>query len=229
MKITSLYAQDSWTRGRLTLQGGLRFDRGITEFTGGDRADLPTIQANRWLGQPISFSGVALKGTDYKDLTPRMAATYDVAGNGHTALKVSLGRYVGSLNGSTPLNPISRTATSATRSWVDSNTNFVPDCDFSTQGASNLTATGGDVCGALSNPAFATSILNSRIDTAAFNGWGLRPYEWDFSASVQHQIAIPALQTQTHPLGHPEGQRRDHDVDGWVHGGLCGRRDQADG
>ena len=29
----NFYAQDQWTRGRLTLQGGVRFDNGITNYT----------------------------------------------------------------------------------------------------------------------------------------------------------------------------------------------------
>jgi hypothetical protein len=48
-------------------------------------------------------------------------------------------------------NPVTRAVLSATRTWTDSNGNFVPDCDLSNPGAQNLTATGGDICRALNN------------------------------------------------------------------------------
>ena len=43
MRPDSIYAQDQWTHSRLTLQGGVRYDHVSTTFTGGDRADAPTI------------------------------------------------------------------------------------------------------------------------------------------------------------------------------------------
>jgi hypothetical protein len=195
MKVTSLYAQDQWTRGRMTLQGGIRFDRGGTEFTGGDRADLPTIRAGIWLPTAVTFSGNDLKGTSYKDISPRAALSYDLFGDGKTAVKVVVGKYMQALNGSTPLNPIARAATTATRSWNDSNHDFTPQCNFNSPGSTNLNAANKivdptiDACGALSNGAFGTGTLNSSFNYAEFSGWGNRPYEWDFSTSVQRQIA----------------------------------------
>ena len=56
---------------------------------------------------PITFSGNDLKGTNYKDITPRAALSYDLFGDGKTAVKVVVGKYMQALNGSTPLNPIS--------------------------------------------------------------------------------------------------------------------------
>ena len=37
---------------------------------------------------------------------------------------------------------------STTRTWTDSNLNRLPDCDLKNRAAQNLTATGGDICGA---------------------------------------------------------------------------------
>ena len=83
----ALFAQEQWTLGRLTLQGALRFDRASSWF--------PEQQAgpSRFLPTAIIFPET--KGVDsYKDITPRMGVAYDVFGNGKTALKVNLGKYL---------------------------------------------------------------------------------------------------------------------------------------
>jgi hypothetical protein len=73
-------------------------------------------------------------GLHWKDITPRTGFAYDVFGNGKTAVKASLNRYVAgqALRGSgntvlfgSALTPTNLLVTSAARSWVDSNKNFV--------------------------------------------------------------------------------------------------------
>ena len=41
-----------------------------------------------------------------------------------------------------------------TRSWTDTNRNYVPDCDLGNFGAQDTSATGGDVCGRIDNQFF---------------------------------------------------------------------------
>ena len=83
----ALFVQDQWTAGRLSLQGALRFDHSSSwypEQTEGPSRFLPTA-----LVIPET------PGVDsYKDITPRMGVAYDLLGNGKTAVKVNLGKYL---------------------------------------------------------------------------------------------------------------------------------------
>ena len=85
------------------------------------------------------------------------------------------------------INPASA-AGSATRSWTnDVNGNFIPDCDFT-----NFAANGE--CGALQNTSFGSPKLTTRYDDAIRTGWDVRPYNWEFSAGVQHEL-LPRMST----------------------------------
>jgi len=181
----SFYVQDQWTHGRLTLQGALRFDRNWS-FSPEEQ-----IPASAFLAAPITFPqtpGV----TGYKDLSPRAGFAYDVFGNGKTALKVNFGKYLeptSNINNYILSNPITRIATTSSRSWTDSNNNFVPDCDLRSQLAQNLTASGGDICGAGSAQTFGTTALTTAaIDPKILEGWGVRSNDWQIGVSVQQQV-----------------------------------------
>jgi len=109
---------------------------------------------------------------------------YDVFGNGKTAFKVSVGRYVAKLGTEIPesANPISTSVTSVTRGWMDLNGNYVPDCNLGNF-ASN------EECGAISNQNFGkNNPLATRYDPSVLNGYGKRDYNWDFTAEVQHEL-----------------------------------------
>ena len=181
----ALYAQEQWTRKRLTLQGALRYDHAWSWF--------PTQQEGpaRFLPVPLVFpetSGV----TGYNDLSPRVAAIFDLFGTGKTSVKVNLGKYlqnastIGNYSGT---NPASRTAgASVTRTWTDANGNFAPDCNLLNLGSQDLRAGGGDFCGAVSNSNFGTGAISNTYDPAVLSGWGVRTADWNFGASVQHQV-----------------------------------------
>ena len=88
---SGIYLQDKWTTGRMTLSGGLRFDHfanSSPESTATPTALLPT--------RNIVFR--ATDGVNFKDITPKLGAVYDLKGNGKTALKVSLNKYVQGLS-----------------------------------------------------------------------------------------------------------------------------------
>jgi hypothetical protein len=183
MRDDGLYAQGQWTLSKLTLQGGLRFDRAWSWAP-------EQTETSRFLPVPLSYPETP--GVDsYKDLQPRFAATYDVFGNGKTALKGNVGKYLEATITASNYgiaNPTSRIAQNVTRNWTDSNTNFVPDCDLLNPNAQDLRAQGGDVCGAYSNLNFGKNVYSNTIDPAILKGWGVRPSDWAFGFSVQQEV-----------------------------------------
>jgi hypothetical protein len=178
------YAQDQWTAGRITLQGALRFDRATSIFP------EATIGGVRFLPTVLSFPET--KGVDsYKDLTPRAGVAIDLFGDGKTALKFNIGRYLeAAQNGGlfTASRPTSRISTTASRTWTDTNGNFRPDCDLLNTAAQNLSATGGDVCGSVPNTNFGKSVFDTTQDPALLAGWGVRSGDWQWGASIQRQL-----------------------------------------
>ena len=83
----ALFAQEQWTFRRLTLQGALRFDR-ATQLVPGATGRTVEVPAGR--DHLPRDEGV----DSYKDITPRMGVAYDVFGNGKTALKFNVGKYL---------------------------------------------------------------------------------------------------------------------------------------
>jgi hypothetical protein len=188
----AVYVQDQWTLPRVTLQGAVRFDRAWSWF--------PEQRAgpSRFLPQPIVIPET--RGVDsYKDVSVRIGAAFDPAGNGRTALKVSLAKYLegGGVTGNyASTNPTLRMpqttsvfgTAGVTRSWTDANRNFVPDCDLMNPAAQDLRAGGGDACGVQSNANFGKNVLTNNFDSDLLNGWGVRPSDWNLGVSLQQQI-----------------------------------------
>jgi hypothetical protein len=188
----ALFVQDQWTRNRLTLQGAVRFDRATSWF--------PVQQEgpSRFLPTPIIIPET--RGVDsYKDITPRMGAVYDASGNGKTAIKMIVGKYLdgvgvsGTYANTNPTLRMPQTTSTfgtagVTRAWTDANTNFVPDCDLLNPNAQDLQASGGDFCGVISNTSFGKNVLTNNFDPGLLNGWDVRPSDWNVGLSVQQQV-----------------------------------------
>jgi hypothetical protein len=189
----AFYVQDQWTRKRLTLQGALRYEHAWSFFP----AELNGLRGDSRFGGPQTTLPRAEGVTGYHDVAPRMGLAFDVFGDGRTAVKLNLskywqsaandGVYIGS-------NIASTFAQTATRTWTD-NGNFTPDCDLDSPLAQDARGGGGDFCGALSNQNFFSlrdegsfTSTASRINPALLSGWGVRPYDWQFSAAVQQEL-----------------------------------------
>ncbi len=167
-----IFAQDRWTLKRLTMNLGVRYDQFDAGYPVQTLGPAP-LQPTRNLSFP------AVTGINLKDITPRIGTAYDLFGNGKTAIKVNLGKYV--LGVSDIGNPAG-IINSVTRPWNDANHNFTPDCVLTV-----LTANGE--CGVVSSLNFGlpTSVTAFNNDTRF--GWGNRAYNWEFSTAVNQQLS----------------------------------------
>ena len=188
----AVFAQDRWTRGRVTLQGAVRFDLARSWF--------PQQQEGPSRFLPAAIVIPETRGVDsYKDITPRMGAAIDLFGTGRTALKVSAGKYLegagvsGIYANTNPSLRMPQTTTvfgtaGVTRAWTDVDGDFTPDCDLLNPDAQDLRGAGGDVCGVMSNTRFGQNVLTNNFDPGILDGWGIRPSDWNLEVAVQHQI-----------------------------------------
>jgi hypothetical protein len=118
---------------------------------------------------------------NWKDINPRIGVSYDLFGDGKTALKTSVGRYISGGSLASNVNPVNTSVNSATRTWTD-NGDYIPQCDWNNP-ATNLE------CGPLSNLNFGkVNPTATQFDKEVLEGWGVRPYNWSVSAGVQRQI-----------------------------------------
>ena len=178
-----IYGQDQWTMKRLTLNLGVRYD----SFNG--YVPAQTRPGGQFVKE-ISFSRVD-NVPNFKDISPRIGVAYDLFGDGRTALKASVGRYVASLGASfvDAINPANAVVQSTNRVWNDQffgpgdprSGNYLPDCILT-----NFEVNGE--CGVIDNRAFGTVVVNRQYAKDTTEGWGNRTYNWQTAASVQQQL-----------------------------------------
>src|SRR6185295_1382149 len=163
-----VYVQDTWTIKRMTVNAGLRWDY-LNNKVGAQDAPGGT-----WIG-PRHFD--ALNDVpNFNDLSPRLGVAYDLFGNGKTALKATLSRYVqtSTVGFARLLNPLTTSVNNTTRSWnSDANGDGIPQL-------SEL--------GPLSNNAFGQVNIATRYDPATYQGFDQRRNNWEVSATVSHEL-----------------------------------------
>ena len=134
------YIQDGYSRGRLRLQGGLRYDWQTSKYLGGCipantlRPDLLPSQCEG--GTDLSSvidpnTGEPILGADGNPITeqlpafsnwaPRVSATYDLFGNGKTSIHASYSLYYQTKI--TLANSLGGLATTTSLTWGNNNSN----------------------------------------------------------------------------------------------------------
>jgi hypothetical protein len=191
-----IYAQDQWTIKRLTVNAGLRWDYLNNKVGAQDAA------ASTWIG-PRHFDELS-DVPNFKDLSPRLGVAYDLFGNGKTALKATLSRYVqtSTVGFARLLNPFNTSVNSATRAWTDINRDGIPQ-------VSEL--------GPLSNSSFGQVNIATRYDPETIHGFDHRRNNWEVSTTVSQElmsrvgrgVLLPPRAGALHDVGQsgPGGER----------------------
>jgi len=161
----ALYAQDSWTIDRLTLSPGIRVEWINAEI----RPQL--VGAGRFV-PAREFAREECMPCWGPDVSPRVAATYDLFGNGKTALKASVGKYMRSEATifAETYNPM-RIQTDR-RTWTDLNGDDIAQ---------------NNEIGPVNAPFDLVGVRTRNPDPDI-----KRSYQWEFSAGVQREL-IPRV------------------------------------
>jgi hypothetical protein len=161
------FVHDQLTLKRWTFNVGLRFD-----YLDAAAAEVHLPPA-RFVGAR-DFAEVP-HAPNWKDVSPRFGVAWDMRGNGKTALKVSVGRYVfdNTVDLAGQVNPITTSVNQTNRSWSDANGDFIPQ-------ESEL--------GPLQNSRFGTTNITTTFDPDVLTGWGHRPYNWEASVGIQREV-----------------------------------------
>jgi hypothetical protein len=174
MTKTAFYAQDQWQLSRMTFNYGLRYDGLDTRY------DDVNMQKTTYL-PARSFPGADVVG--WKSLSPRLGWSWDVTGDGKTAVKVSASRYVvqEALDLTRTVDPTSTAGGGLTRQWADANGDFIP------QGDPTIAAANGEL-GPSPNAAWGQPRTTFSYDPKMITGFNVRPYNWEITAGVQREI-----------------------------------------
>lgn len=156
---TGIYLQDSWTFGRVTINPGLRYER----FT----MTIPaqSAAAGRWVGAREFAEQKNI--VNWNTISPRFGMSWDVRGDGKTAVKVGLSRY-DRLAGANLVQPLNQKNISfQTCPWVDGN---------------------GDLAAQTGEIAFDRCTGSLQPSLGFVDDDLKRPFQWEYNLSVQRQI-----------------------------------------
>lgn len=183
---TAFYGQDSYSIGRLNVIGGIRWER-IEGY-------LPaqTTPGSRYFPDGLVFQGVNIGGVVqnytvkkqfdavrqdplWHNWAPRVAGTFDVFGNGKTAIKASWGKYLDQISTGTPPNPNANINQLYT--WNDLSGDLV----FQPGNAAwdGLKYVGGE---------FGTLSQTNNLAVAVFDKTLRRPYRNEITVTLNHEL-----------------------------------------
>jgi len=165
-----IYAQDSWTVGRFTINPGVRLEHFNGSIEARDVAPGRFVPARHFDARPDT--------PNWNDVSPRFGFAWDVQGNGKTAVKMGTGKYVRAYSTGFAETYDPNFYTSATLSWQDLNGDDIAQgtrgCVYRTPGCeidfSTLPAN------------FGTKPLQNPADGIS------RPYQIETNVSVQREI-----------------------------------------
>ncbi|MBI3491970.1 MAG: TonB-dependent receptor [Acidobacteria bacterium] len=175
-----LFAQDKWTLSRLTLTYGGRFDYFNastpaesalgTELTQEGRFISAAAQAARANIAPVSCLPC------WKDWTIRVGGSYDLFGNGKTALKANVGKFLGqqALGLASGVNPLS--GQTDTRAWTDRDRNGTI---FDAAGNVQFNEIGPSTNLNFGLPGIGGTVFDANLP---------RNYNWEETVTVQHEL-----------------------------------------
>jgi carboxypeptidase family protein len=163
-----IYLQDTWTLKRLAVTPGIRFEYFSVGY---DEEGVPASQqallmSEGYAQRPL-FPAVDMPA--WKNWSPRFGAAYDVFGNGKTAIKGGVNKYMVAFSTTTipqVYNPM--VLSNDTRTWTDTNKNLQYD-----PGIDQLSASTNALFGRVYRS------LDPNIQ---------RPYAVEYSASVQQEV-----------------------------------------
>ena len=136
-------------------------------------------------------AGCVGKVQDWKDISPRVGFALDVFGDGRTAIKASLARYVAGqqIAVANANNPVTALGLTDERPWTDSDGNGLPFDGGRQPAVQRAQAVDDDA-----------DVRPERLDDAVrragrLNGWFKREYNWEY----QRRAAAPALRPDVGP------------------------------
>ena len=177
MNPAGLYVQDQLSLNKWTINAGLRFDYFKSSYPTFD------VAPRRYVPVAEHFEGADV--LSWKDLNPRIAISFDPFGTGKTALKVAASRYImqeRTTQSTALVVPTRASVSQISRTWTDRNGDYIVDGDPLNP------ALNGEL-GPSPNANFGKRVTNFRLDPDWANGFGARPYNWEFMGAFQTELA----------------------------------------
>jgi Carboxypeptidase regulatory-like domain len=156
-----LYVQDSWTLSKWTINPGVRFELFNTY--------IPKEGSPPGRFVPAREYGPIYDLPNWRDVAPRFGAVYDVTGDGKTAVKMHVGKYMrafSTVGFAQVYNPL-RQETDR-RTWTDLNRDDIAQ---------------DNEIGPVNTPFNTTGALNRVPDPNI-----KRPYQWEYSVGIQREV-----------------------------------------